>query len=128
RSLAGQGERALGLLIERLHADQPETGRSHALWALDAIGGTEARQAIRKALADSSGPVRLQAARSSGVRADRGAADALRALLLNRDPSVRRESAIALGAIGDTRAIAPLLAVLGESDRFAAWSIRTAIR
>ena len=49
-------------------------------------------------------------------------------MLVDRDPSVRREAAIALGAIGDIRAIAPLLAVLGESDRFAAWSIRTAIR
>ena len=95
---------------------------------LDAIGGTEARQAIREALVDSSASVRIQAARSSGIRADRGAVDALRALLVDRDPSVRREAAIALGAIGDTRAVAPLLAVLGESDRFAAWSIRTAIR
>jgi HEAT repeat protein/glucose/arabinose dehydrogenase len=128
RSMAGQGGLALGLLIERLHTVQPETGRLHALWGLDAIGGAEARQAIRKALADSSASVRLQAARSSGVRGDRGAVDALRALLVDRDPSVRREAAIALGAIGDTRAIAPLLAVLGESDRFAAWSIRTAIR
>src|SRR5271166_3981604 len=128
RSLAGQGEQALGLLIERLHTNEPEPGRLHALWALDAIGGTEARQAVRDSLADPSASVRLQAARSSGIRADRGAADALRALLVDRDPSVRREAAIALGAIGDTRAIAPLLAVLGESDRFAAWSIRTAIR
>ena len=128
RSLAGQGEQALRHLIERLHTEQPETGRLHALWALDAIGGTEARQAIREALVDSSASVRIQAARSSGIRADRGAVDALRALLVDRDPSVRREAAIALGAIGDTRAIAPLLAVLGEPDRFAAWSIRTAIR
>ncbi|MGD0041284.1 MAG: HEAT repeat domain-containing protein, partial [Isosphaeraceae bacterium] len=128
RSLARQGEQALRHLIERLHTDQPETGRLHALWALDTIGGTEARQAIREALVDSSASVRIQAARSSGIRADRGAVDALRALLVDRDPSVRREAAIALGAIGDTRAIAPLLAVLGEPDRFAAWSIRTAIR
>ncbi|MGA7502132.1 MAG: HEAT repeat domain-containing protein, partial [Isosphaeraceae bacterium] len=128
RSLAGQGEHALRHLIERLHTGQPETGRLHALWALDAIGGAEARQAIREALADSSASVRIQAARSSGIRADRGAVDALRALLVDRDPSVRREAAIALGAIGDTRAIAPLLAVLGEPDRFAAWSVRTAIR
>ncbi len=128
RSLAGQGAPALGLLIERLHAGGPASGRLHALWALDAIGGPEARRAIREALADTSASVRLQAARSSGIRADHGAVDPLLALLEDRDPSLRREAAIALGAIGDTRAIAPLLAVLGESDRFAAWSIRTAIR
>ncbi len=128
RSLAVQREQAVWHLIERLHTAQPETGRLHALWALDAIGGNAARRAIREALADSSASLRLQAARSSGIRADRGSVDALRALLVDRDPFVRREAAIALGAIGDTRAIAPLLAVLGDSDRFAAWSIRAAIR
>ncbi len=115
-------------LIDRLHASQPETGRLHALWTIDAIGGTEARQAIRGALSDASPSLRLQAARSCGVHADRDALNALAALLVDRDPSVRREAAIALGAIGDNRAIAPLLTVLGDPDRFAAWSSRTAIR
>ncbi len=128
RSLASQGEPAVKPLIDRLHTREPETGRLHALWALDAIGGTEARQAIRAALADASASVRLQAARSTGIRADRGAGDALVPLLVDRDPSVRREAAVALGAMGVSRAIVPLLAVLGERDRFAAWSIRTAIR
>jgi HEAT repeat protein/glucose/arabinose dehydrogenase len=128
RILAGQGEAALVPLTRRLHTDKPETGRLHALWALDAIGGAAARQAIRESLRDPFALLRLQAARSCGIRADPGAVDALLALLADRDPAVRREAAIALGAIGDARAIHPLLAVLGESDRSAAWSIRTAIR
>ena len=49
-------------------------------------------------------------------------------MLADRDPAGRREAAIALGTIGDRRAIVPLLGVLAESDRFAAWSVQTAIR
>ncbi len=128
RSLVTRREPALQRLTERLHGENPETGRVHALSALDSIGGSQAREVIRTALVDSSASIRLQAARSSGIRADRGAVDALLALLEDRDPSVRREAAIALGSIGDRRAITGLVAALSESDRFSAWSVRTAIR
>ena len=49
------------LLVARLNAREPETGRLHALWALDAIGGDEARRAIGSMLADPSARLRLQA-------------------------------------------------------------------
>lgn len=132
RSLASEGASALAELIRGLGSNQTEseseTGRSHIVWALDAIGGGDARQAIRRALRDPSPFVRLQAARSCGIRADGEAASELARLLADRDPAVRREAAVALGRCGNAHAIAPLIAALADSDRFAAWSIRTAIR
>jgi HEAT repeat protein len=128
RSLVRQGDQATKLLMKRLHIKNSETGRLHALWALDSIDSVLGRQAIREALHDPSASVRLQAARSSGVRADRDAADLLVSLLADRDPAVRRETAIALGSMGERRAMAGLLAALGDRDQFSAWSIRTAVR
>ena len=72
--------------------------------------------------------MRLQAARSAGIRADRTALSKLTPLLTDRDAAVRREAAIALGKIGDATAIDALLAALSDSDRFAAWSKRQAVR
>ncbi len=129
RVLASQGAPAVPLLIARLQPGGSETGRIHAIWALDAIGGVEARKAITQATADRSAQVRLQAARSAGIRRDIEALSALAGLLRDRDPAVRREAAIALGRIGDDSAASPALhAALGDSDRFADWSIQTAIR
>lgn len=128
RALAGQGGVAVPDLIGRLRVARPETARLHALWALDAIGTSEARLAIRERLEDSSPQVRLQACRSMGIRADREGMSGVCRLLGDRDPAVRREAAIALGKIGDARAIDPLLGALADSDRFAAWSVRRAIR
>ena len=128
RILAQMGPAAVPDLVARLKAGGPETGRLHALWALDAIGGPEARRAIGAALADPSARVRLQAARSAGIRRDRAALPALARLLKDRDAAVRREAAIAIGKLGDPSAAAALYAALDESDRFAAWSVRQAIR
>ena len=74
----GLGPAAVPDLVARLKAGGPEAGRLHAIWALDAIGGPEARRAIVAALADASARVRLQAARSAGIRRDRDALPAPR--------------------------------------------------
>ncbi|MGO9596460.1 MAG: HEAT repeat domain-containing protein [Isosphaeraceae bacterium] len=128
RILARTGQSAIGPLVRRLSQGGPETGRIHAVWALDAIGDAAARQAVRLGLKDSSWPVRLQSARSCGLRVDRDAYSALAALLADRDAAVRREAAIALGRLGDSRAILPLMAALGDPDRIVAWSISRAVR
>jgi putative heme-binding domain-containing protein len=128
RLLATRGEEAVTPLVERLHHAEPEAGRIHALWALDAIGTEPARDAIRSVLSDDSAAIRIQAARSCGIRPDQAALAALVRLLPDRDAGVRRETAIALGRLGDPKATAPLMAALGESDAFVAWSIRTALR
>src|SRR5439155_3288782 len=66
RILAGMGPAAVSVLADRLKAGGAEAGRLHALWALDAIGGPEARRIIGSVLSDSAAQVRLQASRSVG--------------------------------------------------------------
>ena len=121
-------------LVEHL-ADRsaPETGRIHALWALDAISALkskDAEQAIRSAIADATPGVRMQAIRSAGIRRDSGAEVALADALSDLDPTVRRESAIALGRLRkiDPATRSALFQALGEPDPTVAWSIRRAIR
>lgn len=125
--LAATGPKAVERLVERLSRPDPTRGRLHALWALDAIGTEPARAAIRARLTDDASAVRLQAVRSGGMRRDGQTCEALTKLLSDRDPAVRREAAIALGRIGDRSSIPALLAALGDSDRFAAWSIRRSV-
>jgi putative heme-binding domain-containing protein len=126
RRMAAEGTRAVGPLLSRLKSPSPGRGRVHALWALDAIGTPAARQAIRSSLADLDADVRLQAARSSGIRRDREALPALASALRDPVPAVRREAAIAMGKLGEPSS--GLYAALGDADPFAAWSIRRAIR
>ena len=129
RVLARQGGDAVPGLVERLEKEKPETGRLHALWTLDAIGTPEARvghpRCAWRSLRRRSGS-RRAAAWASGATARPWVASV--DCCEDRDPAVRREAAIALGRIGDAQAIEPLLAALGDSDRFAAWSVRQAIR
>ena len=128
RILERKGSASVPFLIERLNAPDPESGRLHALWALDAIGGVDARRAIASTLTDPSPRVRLQAARSVGIRRDQAALEPLLRLLIDRDAAVRREAAIAAGRLGDVAAGPALYAALGDADTFVAWSIREAIR
>ncbi len=128
RILIGAGAAALEPLIARFNTGEPETGRLHALWALDAIGGPLARKAIAAAIADPSAKVRLQAARSAGISRDKSVTAKLVQGLADRDPAVRREAAIALGRLNDSAAASALYKALGDSDAFAAWSVRHAIR
>ena len=128
RVLVQAGTKAVPMLIQRLRTNEPENGRLHALWALDAIGGRQARYEIASVLGDPSAQVRLQAVRSVGIRGDQTALEAVVRLLKDRDPAVRREAAIALGKLGGKEAIPALYAALDDSDTFAAWSIRQAIR
>ncbi len=124
RLLASKGREAVAPLAKGLGA----TARVHAIWALDAIGTPEARAAIEGSLKDPDPAVRLQGVRSLGIRRGSGPRSALTPLLRDPDAAVRREAAIALGRAGDRSAAPDLYAALGEPDRFAAWSIRRAIR
>ena len=128
RLIATKGAEAVGPLAGRLKAPESGPGRVHALWSLDAIGGPEARLAIRSVLADPDASVRCQAARSCGIRRDREALAALASMLRDLEPAVRREAAIALGRLGERSAVPALYAALGDPDGFVAWPIRRALR
>ncbi|HEY2157126.1 MAG TPA: HEAT repeat domain-containing protein, partial [Isosphaeraceae bacterium] len=104
------------------------TLKLHAVWRLDAINTPTARAAIRSALEHDTAAVRCQAVRSCGIRWDEEAAAPIAKLLTDPDPTVRRESTIALGRIGDKSTAPALYAALGDPDRFVAWSVRAAIR
>jgi putative membrane-bound dehydrogenase-like protein len=129
RALArrGGGE-VVGRLVERLRQPEPEAGRWHALWALDAINTPEARRTVRDAIPDGSPEVRLQAIRSAGIGRDREAGRSVASTLKNKDAAVRREAAIALGKLGDPSAAPALMAALGDPDTFADWSVRRALK
>lgn len=114
-------------VVARLVEPRPRTGRLHALWALDALGGAQASP-VRTLLADPDAEVRLQAARSVGIRREGAALPGLLPLLKDQDAAVRREAAIALGRLGDRSAGPALIAALGDPDTFVAWSVRHALR
>jgi putative heme-binding domain-containing protein len=126
--LARSGPTAVPPLVARLSAREPETGRLHALWALDAIGGDEARKAISSTLSDPAARLRLQAARWAGIRRETPLAKDLASLLVDRDAAVRREAAIAIARLGNAAVAPALYAAVGDGDQFASWSIRQAIR
>lgn len=82
-----------------------------ASWAripLEAIPGTAADEALRKALDSLHGKLLVGAINSIGVRRDTYAADALTARLANNDAEVAAAAAVALGRIANDAAIAAL--------------------
>ncbi|HXX93339.1 MAG TPA: HEAT repeat domain-containing protein, partial [Planctomycetota bacterium] len=96
----------------------------HAIWALDALGGSNT---IREALKDADPSVRRQAARELGMRKVKGSMIALIGLLKDSDASVRFQAATALGRIAHPVAIPGLQAALGETDLFARYAAIRAI-
>jgi len=122
---------AVGALATHL-ADRsaPETGRVHAIWALNELAWSEsttARGAIRAAMTDPNAAVRAQAIRAGGVAENQ---TVFAAALTDPDPTVRREAAIALGRLPSIQPAvqSALYQALKETDPTVAWSIRRAIR
>jgi hypothetical protein len=89
--------------------------RINALWALIRIDGDQARAAVRKALGDPEESVRHAAAHGVSVWRDKQAVPQLIRLLEGRSEALRRAAAEALGRMGDTTAVAPLLAAVAET-------------
>ncbi len=78
---------------------------------------------------DFSPDVVAQAARALGERQFKDAAEPLISLLLKApEPTVRLQAVIALGRIGDPKAIPALVSHLTEKDEFIAFSARQALR
>ena len=83
--------------------------RIPALWSLHRIQSQPARRAVREFLNDTNSDVCAAAIHSVGLWRDQDAVKQLIELLSDNDPQVRRLAAMALGRIGDRRAMTPLL-------------------
>lgn len=106
-------------LARRLGVDQDAQVREHAAYALGELGGSPWVDILAGALArDPSSRVRLNAADALGKARAQGSLEALVAGLEDQDVHVREAVAVALGRLGDARAVAPLEQVL-ESARTA---------
>ncbi len=111
---------ALPALKEAVAHAPTVRARRNAVWALTRIDDPEARAAVRSALSDNSGSVRLSATNSVGLWRDAQALDPLKKLAVADDmPAVRREAATALGRVGRGGAVPALLEAVGAGgDRF----------
>ncbi len=87
---------------------------SWARIALEAIPGTEADEALRKATESLEGKLLVGTINSIGVRRDARAVDALTARLSDKDHDVAAAAAVAFGHIGTTAAADQLRRSLGD--------------
>ncbi|MFK5922496.1 MAG: HEAT repeat domain-containing protein [Verrucomicrobiota bacterium] len=126
-ALVNMGEKAVPGLLSVINDKKSGSARLHALWALDAIGGVRAQEAIANAIDDDVQELRTQALRALGIRRQKSTLSRITPHLADDHAPARREAAIALGRMGAKEAIDPLLAAIGDSDRFTAWSIRLAL-
>jgi N,N-dimethylformamidase len=102
--------------------------RVPALWALHRIPGKIAREAVRDFLRDEGSDVRMAAIHSTALWRDSGAVKPLIEILASDDARLRRLAAMALGRIGDRRAVRPLLAAgLAKTDPFLQHAITYAL-
>ncbi|MEM7235094.1 MAG: PVC-type heme-binding CxxCH protein, partial [Planctomycetota bacterium] len=90
--------------------------RVSAVWTLHRIDDQKARVAVRGFLDDENVDARVAAIHSVALWRDGGAGESLIHMLRAGAPQLRRLSAMALGRIGDRRAVKSLLASPG-SDR-----------
>ncbi|MGB0581733.1 MAG: HEAT repeat domain-containing protein, partial [Limisphaerales bacterium] len=99
-----------------------------ATWALHRISGAEARKAVRERIANGSPDVRAAAIHSASLWRDTDAITQLADTLTAEDARLRRLSAMALGRMGDRRAVGPLLqAGMKKADAFLKHAITYAL-
>ncbi len=92
--------------IDALRAAGP---RLSVVWTLHRIPGQRARDAVRELLSAEASDVRAAAIHSVALWRDQDALNPLIKLLSDDDPKLRRLAAMALGRIGDSEAVKPLL-------------------
>lgn len=99
-----------------LQSDAP-LARLHAIWGLGQIGRVQrdSLSVIGSLLEDGDAEVRAQTAKVFGDARFTGASKALVKALSDPSSRVRFFAAIALGNMGDTKAVQPLLAMLREN-------------
>jgi putative membrane-bound dehydrogenase-like protein len=118
------GEPAIEPFIQVRQSAASPAVRCAATFGLARIGTPKAEEAVRAALSDPNFLVRIAAARAVGLAKDREAVTRLMEMVRRDEPPVRRQAATGLGQIGDTRAVAALLAAAADpEDRFVEHSI-----
>ncbi|MHC4714358.1 MAG: HEAT repeat domain-containing protein [Planctomycetota bacterium] len=95
-------------------ADEPESVRNAAIWALSRIRDERAAGPFLEALNDEDPYVRRAAAEGLGVLRVAQAAEPLRNLLASEDLTLRREAAGALGRLKDKASVEALIALLAK--------------
>ncbi len=108
-ALAVRGAAAVKPLEEFLRKEADAGAKAQAIWSLTRISGPEARAAVRFGLRDTDELVAQAAAHSASVWRDANALPELIALLEGGIPSLQRVAAEAIGRVGDSKAVVPLL-------------------
>ena len=104
------------------------SARIPAVWSLHRIQSQRARGAVREFLNAENSDVRAAAIHSVALWRDRDALKPLIELLSHDDPQLRRLAAMALGRIGESEAVEPLLdSYSSEMDPFLRHAIIYAI-
>jgi putative membrane-bound dehydrogenase-like protein len=126
--LARRGRPAIAAVGAAVGAGRSPRQRLNAIWALTRIDASEAREAVRPALADRHLDVRRAATHSAGLWRDAGAVPWLLEQLASKEPHARRAAAEALGRIGDPAAVPRLLSAAAlPLDRVGAHSVTYAL-
>ena len=110
--LAVLGTNAIAALAEVIQNARSIDARRNAVWSLTRITHQTARGAVRLALNDSDASVQQAALNSVALHRDPEALANLMWLIDVGSPAAQRESASALGRLGDRRAIAQLFACM----------------
>jgi HEAT repeat protein len=84
-------------------------------------------ESLMDMLANNDGMIRQKARKSSVALGKPAVSSLIKALQNSTSDQVRWEAAKALGAIGDTRLISPLLKALADSDSDVAWLAAVAL-
>lgn len=104
-------KRAIDVLAtaDNTEALRTASARVPVAWTLHRTRGQRARDAVRELLSAEDSDVRAAAIHSVALWRDRDAIKPLLKLLSHNDPQLRRLAAMALGRIGDSTAMQPLL-------------------
>ena len=115
--LAGRGDGAVAALTETALAPDHLLARIHAVWALGQIarGDASVLQPLLSLLADGSGEIRAQAARTLGDARFADAGTALQDLLTDRSSRVRYFAALGLGKLGRSEALSATLEMIRDN-------------
>lgn len=108
--------------LTRMTRDPVWTVRLAVVRAFGTFNDASATRALIELLADNHRLVREASAQVLGYLRRKEAVPILRSLLKDKtNPSVQRVVATALGAIGDRRAVTPLIEVLDDADKQLCW-------